>query len=110
MKIRQGFVSNSSSSSFCIVGIGIDYEEHDEILKLLKIKDISALSDYSTDYDFISVYSSNCEYGLIGYDMTDMKDDDTVKKIKDMCWNKLQELKLDKLYDYEDISVINETL
>jgi len=29
MKVRMGFVSNSSSSSFCLVGICFDHEDHD---------------------------------------------------------------------------------
>lgn len=39
MKIRQGFVSNSSSSSFCIIGTRIDEEPMDMLKRLLDITD-----------------------------------------------------------------------
>ena len=37
MKIRQGFVSNSSSSSFCILGIKMEDEAIETIKTILKI-------------------------------------------------------------------------
>lgn len=37
MKIRKGFVSNSSSSSFCIYGVELDFEEMEEYMKNMGI-------------------------------------------------------------------------
>jgi len=49
MKIRNGFVSNSSSSSFCIYGI---VKEDDEIEDILKAKGVTEeeLSDGAREY------------------------------------------------------------
>ncbi len=37
MKVRTGFVSNSSSSSFCIYGIELDFEEMEEYMNNMGI-------------------------------------------------------------------------
>jgi hypothetical protein len=47
MKIRNGFVSNSSSSSFIIRGFKIDESNKEEVLKKLGLKP----EDWSTQYD-----------------------------------------------------------
>jgi hypothetical protein len=37
MKIRQGFVSNSSSTSFCIYGLYVEGESEEQILENRKV-------------------------------------------------------------------------
>ncbi len=58
MKIRNGFVSNSSSSSFCIYGISLEFDntDFDEVFGLIKKIQISfpekyheALNSYIND-------------------------------------------------------------
>ncbi|MFC1454145.1 hypothetical protein ACFLQL_03095 [Verrucomicrobiota bacterium] len=77
MKRRFGFVSNSSSSSFCVFGVTIpawheeeDYDEMDDRLeKLLKFTGLS--------------YSIGEEHYLhVGGAPQDMNDDETVKEFK----------------------------
>jgi len=93
MKFREGFVSNSSSSSFCILGVCVDkrdfklpsgrtieeMQEEDsnfdeyEIFDDLKFDDLEAFTGYEGDDD--SVY--------IGITPDDFKDDETIGQIKD---------------------------
>lgn len=57
MKIRKGFVSNSSSSSFCILG---DYFENDSLIQILKIQ-------FNKDDDEQEVIESKLEE--LGFDV-----------------------------------------
>ena len=49
MKYRQGFVSNSSTTSFCIFGVCLDNAEFEELLKIPEEQ-----SEHE-DYDFYEV-------------------------------------------------------
>lgn len=84
MKIRNGFVSNSSSSSFLIYGAEIseiDFPNKDEILDSEKWQDLS----FERQPD--------CEYVYVGISWGSVKDDETglqfkqrvEKQIKEMC-------------------------
>lgn len=76
MKVRNGFVSNSSSSSFCLFGIeapsGEDYDSLEEKIdkSKMKLEFHSGISDYSDDSYFI------------GLTPTAMKDDETLLQFK----------------------------
>jgi len=98
MKIRNGFVSNSSSSSFCLYGACLDKGEMLEI----KFKDTKNKEDYD-EYDDDEEFGDNWErlekalheFNLSGegdYDWTDMyigrswtkiKDEETARQFKD---------------------------
>lgn len=94
MKIRAGFVSNSSTCSFQIYGI---VEDVSEITELLQQKDIMP-KDIEDDYDWYMesegqkffadkgldvglVYE--CEYVTIGKSWDQIGDDETGKQFKD---------------------------
>jgi hypothetical protein len=114
MKIRNGFVSNSSSSSFCIYGTIIeDSEENREmLLKFLEEKcnvskeDIEnlredeymwkigyevteQLKDLSSDYYDDSLY--------LGRSWRSVKDEETGKQFKESIEKKLKEILGDKI-------------
>ena len=69
MKIREGFVSNSSSTSFCICGI---CAEESYIKKMFGIEDISELEDEFEIYNQDEYYPT-----YVGVDISYMKDDET---------------------------------
>lgn len=55
MKIRQGFVSNSSSSSFCIYGVCKEDDEIEDILRANGVTDEElgeGVSEYLDDWSF----------------------------------------------------------
>ena len=79
MKIRQGFVSNSSSSSFCIYGCCIEENDIDAIDEKLKEKNI-----YIVYGPYDSVY--------IGREFTSIKDDETGKQFKENVEKEIEEV------------------
>ena len=58
MKIRQGFVSNSSSSSFMIYGINLDSDQIEKLKESLSEEDREALEDEGVGY-IEEVFSDN---------------------------------------------------
>jgi hypothetical protein len=64
MKIRYGFVSNSSTTSFCIAGYYIEDEDLKDRARNSSIE--KDMSYYSNDYSF-----------YLGLDIDNMKDNET---------------------------------
>jgi hypothetical protein len=86
MKIRTGFVSNSSTTSFCIYGVELEKSSIREYLKKQLVREYD-----EADIDFlISKYSKNLEYNYgpesdyvyIGRSFTSIKDDETGAQFK----------------------------
>lgn len=80
MKIRSGFVSNSSSSSFCILGISFDSEDQipETWSKHPSIKFEEACNEYD-DRIFLGMYPEN------------MKDEETLLQFKERIAQALTE-------------------
>ncbi len=90
MRIRLGFVSNSSSVSFCIYGIWIDYPKQD-------IKDIA---------EKIGLFCHGGQDGdglYIGRKWSSIKDDETGKDFKISVEQMIDKLKVEneEYYTYE---------
>lgn len=94
MKIRTGFVSNSSSSSFCILGVLIQREEFNEIRE--------RIFDYGLLYECgISNYKDTD--AIIGFCPWHMKEDETFAQFKDRVKEALNKV-LKKKVSVGDIS------
>lgn len=109
MKIRYGFVSNSSTSSFMIYGVYLDYSTEEIFKKLIATgvldpkvidSDEYADSDYETLYstfsrfrekDLIAENPSDCGW-YIGMSPKCIGEDETMKEFKERVSKTLKEL------------------
>ena len=89
MKERTGFVSNSSSSSFCVYGAYIKASEAKKIVEALKIEDgedaIWTLGNYMEQNSKMSAHYGDCDYDskvVVGVDWNSMQDDETFGDFK----------------------------
>ena len=92
MKIRNGFVSNSSSSSFCIYGTYVEgYEGYKGLYEIFK-NDIEDADDFD-DYELGELIDEKTNLETHAYDQRDgmyigkswssVKDDQTGKQFKE---------------------------
>ena len=81
MKVRLNYVSNSSSSSFCILGIVVDYNEY----------------GYVDTYDLPDIISNtgldnySCDDLIIGAPPDRMRDDETLLDFKKRILKQLRQ-------------------
>jgi hypothetical protein len=81
MKIRLGFVSNSSTSSFCIFGLRIDGEEISggKECELISLCNKIGLKWQRSLYD---TYNDNDQTFFVGVNAVDMPRDKTLEQIE----------------------------
>ncbi len=105
MKVRFGFVSNSSSTSFCLYGADIDISTAINFLKSkgIEIPDnptvsdiITLLKEYFKDTEFLvemdAQFSSDYYGFFIGYDPFKIGLDETGKQFKESVDNVLKSI------------------
>lgn len=91
MKTRLGFVSNSSSSSFCVMGCSVSEERAEEIDEILK--DTRLELNGGEDWEGGAV---------IGMSVNEMKEDETKAEFRDRVQKELDrlEIKVDEELDW----------
>lgn len=90
MKIRNGYVSNSSSSSFCVLGITQSalMDKNPQIAEAFDNGDCEDLEEYlginwrTTDIQVVSGISEYYDEHIVGMSATEMKDDETLLDFK----------------------------
>lgn len=103
MKVRAGFVSNSSSSSFCIYGTSMDFSEVIEKIKesnLIPEDELEQLLEDDEWYEIGEVLSEKMdlevlpdyeqEYLWIGRSWSNLNDDETGRQFKESVKTKLE--------------------
>lgn len=95
MKIKTDFVTNSSTTSFVVIGINLDVlDVPDDYLKdIAKERDKTIGEVRSDPYDFVNslIEGSDLEYAMpehydhcmVGIEYSDMRDDETLKEFKE---------------------------
>jgi hypothetical protein len=99
MKIRTGFVSNSSSSSFCIYGVCLTEDDFKSFMQKIK----EEFKDERDSYEAIDSYVYEKKLGLethsiegysfyVGKSIQEMNDSETKKQFMDRTINELSDL------------------
>jgi hypothetical protein len=92
MKVRHGFVSNSSTTSFCIYGIYV-YEDIDILLKKYDVDDIGNLCHILREKTGLSVYEMYDDDSIyIGREFCDIGENETGGEFKKNTREKIKEI------------------
>jgi hypothetical protein len=97
MKMRTGFVSNSSSTSFTIYGVSLSEKDIEDGYKKLFEKemeyDVSECCEEIADKIGLEFHNGQEGYNqYIGRSYTNIKDEETGKQFKDSVATKLKEV------------------
>jgi len=90
MKRRMGFVSNSSSSSFCLVGVELS-GDIENILKPELLDEYNELGDVEEFFSRRGLQYDSGENGdAVGLDIYDMPEESTLEEFRAKVWSLLK--------------------
>ena len=104
MKLRTGFVSNSSSTSFCLIGVG-DEDVMDKILNLFMAPDGELDYDKFEESGMERYNSDYCSEWGVGFPVEDFLKERTIEQGKE-DFVKIMKEKYDMDIDIEEVSFI----
>ena len=86
MKIRTGYVSNSSSSSFCIMGVCLEKDEVQEAIAK-RMEESDEYDEYKAEKEIFGLFGTHgiYEYGesvIYGLSVEEMKEHETLLEFK----------------------------
>ena len=92
MKTRQGFVSNSSSTSFCIAGGRFDLDDITKNIQTsLGMEELVGEFNKRNKLRLECYYTTDYDSAYIGLDINEMKDDETksqfLKRVSDIMYS-----------------------
>ena len=87
MKVRHGFVSNSSSTSFCIFGASFD---RDQIMKIFDVENVYNIDDKLKDSLLECHVGQEAESVYLGRSWDTIGDDQTGKEFKDSIQDEIE--------------------
>jgi TATA-box binding protein (TBP) (component of TFIID and TFIIIB) len=93
MKIKFDFVTNSSSTSYCIYGVYIDFDTFREVFNINEMEEDLYEDLYYKLKDLglrFQIFNSDGEV-LIGLSPNDMKDGETMKQFKERIAEEIKE-------------------
>ena len=114
MKIRQWFVSNSSSSSFCIYGAYIREGDAEKIIKKLKLSDSSdsccdCLGEYVRKSSNLESHYGDCSDEVdkvcLGFSWDKMRDEETLGEFKKRIEEEIRKTLTDGIEDDFDLKL-----
>ncbi len=88
MKIRSSFVSNSSSSSFCIMGVLLDCDSPEKAFSKWDAHEYP--DDFFSTLQFREGIDELADYSVVGMDINAMKDDETKAQFRHRVFEELQ--------------------
>lgn len=107
MKIRLGFVSNSSSTSFCIYGLCLEGSKAKEIFKVENVHNLDSVIPGESGLNYVAGQESY--YVYLGRPWSSVEDDETGLQFRTSILQNLKKLLPDQELSFEKLGTHEES-